>query len=136
MSSLILETISRALKPLLLFFSAFLLLRGHHQPGGGFVGGLLAAGAFSMQAITFGVGPARRSLRVDPRSLIGIGLCVALAGGLLGPLRGRPLLTGSWVSWEIGGQELELGTPLLFDAGVYLLVMGTTLTIVLALGEE
>jgi multicomponent Na+:H+ antiporter subunit B len=133
---LILQTTARALQPLLLFFSVFLLLRGHQHPGGGFVGGLLAAGAFTIHGIAFGIDSARQSLRIDPRTLIGIGLATAVASGSLSLLRGQPLLTSIWVSWGLGARRLDLGTPLLFDAGVYLLVMGTTLTIVLALGEE
>ena len=136
MTSIILQTTARTLQPLLLFFSVFLLLRGHDQPGGGFAGGLLAAGAFALHAIAFGVGPARRSLGVDPRGLMGAGLCLELFSGALALLRGQSPFTSIWVGWEFGGRQLEAGTPLLFDLGVYLLVMGTALTMVFALGEE
>ena len=136
MSSLILSTAARLLLPLLLLFSVFLLLRGHHEPGGGFAGGLVAAAAFSLLMVAFDVPTARRSLGLDPRTLIGIGLVIALASGMVGPLTGRPFLTGVWGYLPLPGGAVDLGTPLLFDVGVYLVVVGTALTIILALGEE
>jgi multicomponent Na+:H+ antiporter subunit B len=62
MNSLILLEASRLLKPLLMVVSVLVLFRGHNEPGGGFVGGLLAAAAFSLQAISSGVSAARRGL--------------------------------------------------------------------------
>ena len=61
--------------PLLLLFAVFLLLRGHNEPGGGFVGGLVAAAAFALYVIAFGVERARRALLVQPMTLLGVGLC-------------------------------------------------------------
>lgn len=134
MYSLILQTATRFLVPLLLLFSFFLLLRGHNAPGGGFVGGLVAAAAFALHAIAEGVDPARRMLRVDPRLLIGLGLCLAFVSGLAPLFVGRNLLTGLWLS--AGGNPSALGSPLLFDFGVYVVVLGVTLTIILTLAEE
>ncbi len=65
MTSLILSTATRYMLPLLLLFSIFLLLRGHNEPGGGFVGGLVAAAAFALYAIAFDVATARRTLGVE-----------------------------------------------------------------------
>jgi multicomponent Na+:H+ antiporter subunit B len=135
-SSLLLQTATRFLQPLLLVFSVLLLLRGHDEPGGGFVGGLTAAGAFALNAIAYGVPAARRALRADPRTLAGAGLVLATASGALSLALGRPFLTGVWVALPLPGGRLELGTPLLFDAGVYLVVLGAALTIILVLGEE
>ncbi len=137
MPSLILRTATRYLIALLLLFSVFLLLRGHNHPGGGFAGGLVAAGAFALYSIAFDPGAARELLRVDPRSLIGAGLLTALGSGLPAVLRGQPFLTGQWTYLELaGGTRVDVGTPLLFDVGVYLAVLGMTLTIILALAEE
>jgi len=135
--SLILRTTTRMLLTVLLLFSLFLLLRGHNQPGGGFVGGLVAGSAFVLYAIAFDVASARRALHIDPRLLIGVGLLTAASGGIASVMRGLPFMTGLWVKWTLpGGAVLELGTPLLFDIGVYLVVMGVTLTILLSLMEE
>ena len=68
MNSLLLRTAARFLVTLLLLFSIFLLLRGHNEPGGGFVGGLVAAGAFALYGLASNVVEARRALRVDTRT--------------------------------------------------------------------
>lgn len=135
MPSLILSTAARFLLPLLLLFSVFVLLRGHNEPGGGFVGGLMAAAAFALHAIANGLDEARELLRFDSRSLIGGGLLVALGSGLPAMAAGHPFLTGRWgtLAWP---EVFKIGTPLAFDVGVYLVVAGTTLTIIFALMEE
>lgn len=137
MSSLILTTATRLVTPLLLVFSVFLLLRGHNEPGGGFVGGLVAAAAFALHAIAFGTAAARRLLRVDPRALIASGLGLALASGLVSVARDprSPFMTGTWFAAKLPVVG-KVGTPVFFDTGVYVLVVGVTLTIVLALAEE
>ena len=137
MRSLILVTAARLLAPLLLLFSVFLLMRGHNEPGGGFAGGLVAAAAFILIAISRDPAAARRALRIEPQALIGAGLLVAIAAGVLGLLMGDALLTGQWLEIRLpGGSYLEVGTPLAFDVGVYLVVLGATLTMVLTLAEE
>jgi multicomponent Na+:H+ antiporter subunit B len=134
---LIPATAARLLLPLLLLFSVFLLLRGHHEPGGGFAGGLVAAAAFIVYGLTTDVVSARRVLRVRPRDLIGAGLLLALGSGLVPVVSGAPFLTGRWAELPLGvGGRVEIGTPLVFDAGIYLAVIGVTLTIMLALAEE
>jgi len=135
MSSMILSTATRYLLPLLLLFSLFLLLRGHNDPGGGFAGGLVAAAAFALYAIAHGVAAARRVLPLSPRGLIGGGLLVALGSGLIAVLVGRPFMTGLWDQHPIPVLG-KVGTPLLFDAGVYLVVIGITLLIIFSLAEE
>ncbi|CAN5595572.1 Na+/H+ antiporter subunit B [soil metagenome] len=135
MRSLILITAARLLMPLLLF-SIFLLLRGHNEPGGGFAGGLVAASAFILLAISRDPATARAALRVEPQALIGAGLLVAVGSGVVGLLLGRPLLTGVWVAIDLPGLSFYVGTPLTFDIGVYLVVLGATLTMVLTLAEE
>jgi multicomponent Na+:H+ antiporter subunit B len=137
MNSVILRTVTRVLTPALLMYSVFLLTAGHNSPGGGFVGGLVAASAFSLYSIAFGVDVARRAVRVDPRTLIGVGLLVALASGVLSLVAGRPFMTGLWADLAIPGiGEIAVGTPVLFDLGVFLLVVGVALTILFPLTEE
>jgi multicomponent Na+:H+ antiporter subunit B len=133
--SLILRTMARLLVVMLLVLAFFMLLRGHNEPGGGFIGGLIAAGAIAVHQLACGVEQARRLLRIDPEVLAGIGLLVALASGLAGPLAGRPFLTGIWLDGEVPGIG-KLGTPLGFDLGVFLLVVGAVLTILFTLDEE
>ena len=135
MTSLILSTATRYLLPLLLLFSIFLLLRGHNEPGGGFVGGLVAAAAFALYAIAHGVTEARQTLRLLPRTLVGLGLLVAVGSGLVSLLLGQPFMTGLWDTRTVPVLG-KLGTPLLFDVGVYLVVIGITLLIIFTLAEE
>jgi multicomponent Na+:H+ antiporter subunit B len=136
-TSLILRTATRFLLPVLLLFSLFLLFRGHHEPGGGFGGGLVAAAAFVLHRFAFGADESRRALPVDPRSLIGAGLLVAIGSGSLALFAGRPLMTGLWGRVSVPGfGDLDVGTPLLFDVGVYLAVVGVALSIILPLAEE
>lgn len=136
MTSLILKTITRYLMPLLLVFSIFLLMRGHNEPGGGFAAGLVAAAPFALYSIAFGAPEARRVLRLEPRLVTGLGLLAALGSGLIGLLSGQAFLTGQWGYLDLPGlSKLDLGTPLLFDLGVYLAVFGVTLTIIFALEE-
>jgi len=135
MTSSILQTATRLLMPLLLLFAVFLLLRGHNQPGGGFVGGLVVAASFVLYSIAFGVDAARRALLVRSSTLLGIGLLVALVSGLPGVVLGQPFMTSVWTTIALGSTELGLGTPLVFDIGVFLAVIGVVLTIVFTLAE-
>jgi len=136
MNSLILRAAVRFLMPLLLLFSVFLLLRGHNQSGGGFAGGLVAAAAFALLSLAYNAVEARRVLRLPPALLIASGLLIAVVSGLIGLLAGQPFLTGLWTYVSIPGiGKLEIGTPVLFDIGVYLLVFGITLTMVFSLEE-
>jgi multicomponent Na+:H+ antiporter subunit B len=130
MSSLILRTAARVLMPLLLLFGVFLLLRGHNSPGGGFVGGLVVAAAFVLHVFAFGVDRARSALLVDPAALFKAGLLVALVSGAQAWILGGPFLTAHWAIVGV-----PVGTPLLFDVGVFLVVVGVVLTMAFTLAE-
>ena len=138
MKSVILEAGARFLVALLLIFSVYMLLRGHNEPGGGFIGGLIGAVGFVIQAIACGTASARKALRVDPSNIAMAGLGVALLAGLFAALFGEPLFTGQWLF--LGATEDSKGLPissvLVFDVGVYLVVMGAILALVFALEEE
>lgn len=134
--SLILRTAARLLMPLLLLFSIFVLLRGHNNPGGGFVGGLVAASAFALYGFARGNGNAARVLHVAPRSLLGTGLACALGAGLLALLGGNSFLKSLWWEPHLPFVELHLGSTLLFDIGVMLVVVGTVLLMVFSVEER
>jgi multicomponent Na+:H+ antiporter subunit B len=136
-NSTILQTASRFLQPLLLLFSIFVLLRGHNEPGGGFIAGLIAAAAFALYSIAFDAAAARRALRVQPHTLVGVGLLLAATSGLPAVLRGQPFMAAQWAEVSVAGiGVLHVGTPLVFDVGVYSVVIGVTLLILLSLEEE
>lgn len=135
MRSLILSATARFLLPILLMFSLFLLVRGHNLPGGGFVGGLVAAAAFVLYAMAHDVQEARRLLRANTISLLGVGLLLALASGLLSLVQRSPFMTGLWLHHPVPVLG-KLGTPVVFDIGVYLVVLGATLTVLFNLLED
>lgn len=137
MNSLVLKTATRYLLPLLVLYSIFLLAEGHHNPGGGFSGGLMAAAAIALCALAYGVAAARQILRFEPPQLIGAGLLAVAASGVWGWTQGKAFLTGIWTEVPLpGGGSLYLGTPLLFDLGIYLVVIGATLLILLTFAED
>lgn len=135
MSSIIIATAARYLFPLLLTFSLFVLLRGHNEPGGGFVGGLIAASAYGLYFLAFGVDSAKKMLKVQPIKLIAAGLCTSLFSAVIPLFFGAQFMTGVWSEnkFPIFG---KIGTPLLFDIGVYILVLGIVLEIIFSLAEE
>lgn len=137
MSSTILRTATRYLLPLMLLFSVVILLQGHNKPGGGFIGGLIASAGFALHAMAYGPSATRALLRVDLTGLMGCGLLLAIASGMVGPVLGKPFLTGVWTSIDAPGLDpLKVGTPVSFDIGVYLVVIGVVMTLVLSLLED
>lgn len=136
LTSIILTTATRFLFPLLLLFSVFVTTRGHQEPGGGFVGGLVAAAAFALYTLDNGVPAAERVMHVRPRTLIASGLTLALSSATFSLLLGDPFMTGQWsnVTFPVLGR---LSTPAFFDFGVYFVVIGVVSTIIFTLfGEE
>jgi len=133
--SILLSTATRYLLPVLMLFSIFLLMRGHNEPGGGFSGGLVASIAIAFYAISFGEEATRRMLFAHPRNFIVWGLAVALASGLVGLFTTGVFLTGVWDDTPIPVIG-KIGTPFIFDVGIYLAVIGVTVTIILALMDE
>ena len=134
-SSLILSSTVKYLIPLFMIFSFFLLLRGHNEPGGGFTGGLVAASAFALYSIANGIEEAKIILNTNPINLIASGLFIALASGIISVLNGKSFLTGLWLKYEIPIVG-KIGTPLIFDIGVYIVVLGISTMIIFSLAEE
>lgn len=136
MKSLILQSSVRVVAPLLLLFSVFAFIRGHNDPGGGFIAGLIAACAFALILLAEGLPAAQQALRWPPRTFIAVGLMVALISAVVGPAQGLPLLTGVWVGIPTPLGTAKVGTPVLFDLGVYLVVLGSVLTFLYTLAHE
>ncbi|MGL1834246.1 hydrogen gas-evolving membrane-bound hydrogenase subunit E [Rhodocyclaceae bacterium SMB388] len=121
--SVMLRQAVRPLAGLLVLVSLVLLWRGHNLPGGGFIGGLVAAVGFILVVVTFGNYQARALMWVRPTLLVGVGLACAVGAGFIGLLAGYDFLKGLWI-FPLG---LPLGTPLLFDIGVFLTVFGSVM---------
>ena len=135
-SSHLLETGSRTIVPTLLVVSLFLLVVGHNAPGGGFVGGLLAGSGLLVVFLTGGSKAVAELLPVRTATLIGSGIALAMATALGGLVLGGSLLTSGKLDLDLRWfGKLEVGSALIFDSGVYLVVVGLVATVLLRLGE-
>ena len=132
MNSIILKTATRLVSALVLVLAIYLLWRGHHAPGGGFIAALVAATGFALVTLSEGPQVVRTGLRIRPPHMIGAGFGLALGAGIPGMLAQQPFLSGIW--WP--PDKAIIGTPLLFDMGVFLVVLGAILTVLLALEES
>jgi len=133
---MMLEMVSQSLLPLALLISAYIFLRGHNLPGGGFIAGLITSVAIIQQYIAHGVNWIKPRLRIDYQWLIAGGILIATATGLGSWLFDRPFLSTWFDHFHlplIG--EFELASAMLFDLGVYLTVIGATMLILANLGK-
>lgn len=128
MYSLLLKTMVRILMPLILLFSVFVYARGHHEPGGGFVGGLVAAAGLVLWIVAEGAAEARRRFRLRPSAVAATGLAFGAIAALWPIAFNRPMMSSMWFHLPLpGGGYYDVGTTTLFDLGVYLVVVGTVL---------
>lgn len=135
MTSLIFRTIAPLLVVVMLVFSVFVMLRGHNEPGGGFIGGLIAASAIAIYGMAAGPVAVRAALKVDPLGIAGFGVLIAGLSGLLSLVYDVPFLTGIWGFFDLWGAEVAISTPMVFDIGVYFVVLGTISAVALGLEE-
>ena len=131
----IMAALTRLLLPLTLVVSVFIFLRGHNLPGGGFIAGLITAVALIMQYLANGVEWTHERMKANLHPVIGLGLLIGLLTGLASLVLGYPFLTSTFthVHWPIIG-DFELASAIAFDLGVYLVVVGATLLILVHLG--
>ncbi|MBT9568165.1 MAG: monovalent cation/H+ antiporter subunit A, partial [Thiobacillus sp.] len=132
----IMATLTQLLLPLALLVAVFILLRGHNQPGGGFIAGLITAVALIVQFLANGTHWTHQRIPSDNHPLIVWGLGIATLTGLGSWFFGAPFLTSTYghLNWPIVG-EFELASAMAFDLGVFLVVVGATLIILLNLGS-
>ena len=132
----LLSVVSQSLLPLFLLISAYIFMRGHNLPGGGFIAGLITSIALIQQYLAHGVDWMAKRVSVSYHYMIAIGLTIAGLTGLGSWIFGRPFLT-SWFEYVslpwIG--KFELASALVFDIGVYFTVIGATLLILASLGK-
>jgi multicomponent K+:H+ antiporter subunit A len=132
----IMAALTRLLLPLAILVSVFIFLRGHNQPGGGFIAGLVTAVALILQYLTNGVTWTQQRLSSNMHPVIGAGLLVSTLTGLASLVFGYPFLTSTFahIHWPVVG-DFELASAIAFDLGVYLVVVGATLLILVHLGR-
>ncbi|MFB9972821.1 Na(+)/H(+) antiporter subunit B [Allobacillus sp. SKP2-8] len=136
-NDLILRTMTQLIAFILLGFSVYLFFAGHNSPGGGFIGGLMTAAAFILMYITYGFDNMSKVLPINFRAMLTIGLLVATLSGIGAFVFGEPFLTQTfgYFNLPIMG-ETELATAMIFDLGVYLTVVGVTMTIILTIATD
>ena len=127
----------RLLLPMAVLVSLYFLLRGHHEPGGGFVGGLIFATTIILQYLISGIGWLEARLRIRPVYWMACGLLAAASAGLLATFKGAPFLKSQgWHGALPWLGEVHLSSVLLFDLGVYMLVVGATVLILIAIAHQ
>ncbi len=137
MNTIIFRTAAPLLVATMLVFSVYVCLRGHNEPGGGFIGGLIAASSIAILGMASGAEKAREALKVDPLSIAGFGVFIAALSGVASLFIDAPFMTSIWLYLELGDTTVPLSTPMVFDIGVYLVVFGTLSAVALALeGDE
>jgi multisubunit Na+/H+ antiporter MnhB subunit len=116
--------------------SIYLLFVGHNQPGGGFVGGLVAGAAISLRYLSGGIAEVRRISRFRPWTILAWGIIIAMITALTPMFRGRAVMSSLRTSFDmplIG--HISVATTLVFDVGVYLVVVGLVFMVFEAFGD-
>ena len=135
MPELYLRLLDRILTPVLLILAVFLFLRGHNNPGGGFIAGLVASVAFELQILSRGDRFVRRRVGPFLHPLMGIGLLAAVSAALIGLVE-KEFFDSVWVKGHVGAFEVELGNPVLFDLGVFMVVVAVVVSFLLGLSSR
>lgn len=135
--SLMVDVATRVLFPSMLALSAYFFFAGHNGPGGGFAGGLVAALAFTLRYLAGGRKELDEALPVDPSALLGVGLLLSASAAVVPMFFGLPPLTSGY--WELHPpliRYMAIVSPIVFDAGVYLIVIGLILHVLHSLGAQ
>lgn len=136
MSTSILRAVTRVLTPLIVLLALLLLGRGHDAPGGGFIGALAAGAAAVLQYLAHGARGLRRLVPFEPGTLLAAGLGIALSFGLAGLVFGQSFLQGAVWRPVVLGAEVKIAASVVFDLGVFLVVVGVVVSFLRSLGED
>lgn len=136
-NDVILQAVTKVVVFIILTYSFYLFFAGHHQPGGGFIGGLATACAMILLYLAFDIRSVQRTFPIDFRRVGAAGVLIAVLTGAGSFLFDVPFLTQAFgtISLPVFG-ETDWATAVLFDFGVYLAVIGTTLTMVLSIAGD
>jgi multicomponent K+:H+ antiporter subunit A len=133
---LMMVVVTRVLMPIALVVGLYIFLRGHNQPGGGFVAGLVVAIALLMQYMASGFAWTQERKRIQYHTMIGLGIVIAGLTGAGAWLAGRPFLTSAYTYVHLPPiEEFELATAMLFDLGVFLTVLGAVMLMLFSLSR-
>ncbi|OSQ53482.1 monovalent cation/H+ antiporter subunit A [Marivita geojedonensis] len=133
---LMMVVVTRVLMPIAVLVGIYIFLRGHNQPGGGFVAGLVVAIALLMQYMASGFAWTQARKRIEYHSMIGFGVLIAGLTGAGAWVFGVPFLTSSYTYVHLPPiEEFELATAMLFDLGVFLTVLGAVMLMLYSLSR-
>ncbi|MFE8702386.1 Na(+)/H(+) antiporter subunit B [Cytobacillus sp. FJAT-54145] len=136
-NDIILQTVTKVVLFIIILFSIHLFFAGHYYPGGGFIGGLMTSAAIVLLLLAFDMKTVARALPVDFKTVTAVGLLFSVGTGVGALIFNAPFLTHAYkyVQLPLLG-ETSLHTAVLFDIGVYLVVIGVTMTIIQTIGES
>src|SRR5690554_62857 len=137
-NDVILQTMTKVVSFIILTFSLFIFFTGHHNPGGGFIGGLMTASALLLLYLAFDLESMKKVISFDFIKVTAFGLLIAVSTGMGSLLFDVPFLSHEFGYFDLPlfGENTELSTIMLFDIGVYITVIGITMTIILSIGED
>ncbi|WP_085509227.1 Na(+)/H(+) antiporter subunit B [Thalassobacillus devorans] len=136
-NDLILRTTTTLIAFILFGFSVYLFFAGHNKPGGGFIGGLMTSAAIVLMYMAYGMESVAKIIPINFRVVIPIGLLIAVGTGVGSFIFGHPFLSQTFAYFQLPVLgKTELATALLFDLGVYLTVIGVTMTIILTIAQD
>ena len=132
-----LQTATKILVYIIMTFSIYILFAGHNNPGGGFIGGLITASALILLYIAFDLQSVRDIIPVDFKKLAATGVLIAVLTGVVSLVLDIPFLSQTYTYADLPFLgKTELASAMIFDLGVYLTVLGTTMTIITSISED
>ncbi|MDA7028061.1 Na(+)/H(+) antiporter subunit B [Bacillus sp. CLL-7-23] len=136
-NDVILQTVTKIACFIILLFSFHIFLAGHNNPGGGFIGGLMTASSFVLLLLAYDLKTVQNILPVNFIYVAGTGLLISICTSAGSFLFGAQFLTHTFGYFDLPLLgKTELATAVLFDIGVYLVVVGVTMTIIQTIGER
>ncbi|MFO7939049.1 MAG: MnhB domain-containing protein [Bacteroidales bacterium] len=136
MNSVILQIASRIVRTLLILFALIALLRGHNHPGGGFIGGMLAGLSIAYRGFAYNITAANEMIKFKPHNYLALGLIIVLVSVIPSLYLDDFFMQGEWVTLAIGAWHLKIGTPLVFDIGVFFVVIGVSVLFLFSLKRQ
>ncbi|EKN68210.1 Na(+)/H(+) antiporter subunit B [Schinkia azotoformans] len=136
-NDVIIRGVTKVVVVIIFTFAINLFISGHHYPGGGFIGGLAFSSGIILLFLTFDIESVHKNIPVDFKVLAAIGVLIAVLTGVGGMLLDAPFLSQSFGYFELPiFGKTELATAVLFDVGVALAVIGTSLMIIMSIGDD
>lgn len=136
-NDVMLQTATKVVTFIILMFAVHIFFAGHYTPGGGFVGGLLTTSAIVLLMLAFDIQTVKKILPINYVTMTAVGLLLALATAAASIIFDVPFFTHAYDYFDLPlFGETSLHSAMLFDAGVYLVVVGVTMTIIQTIGED